>query len=314
METSWQSELQQAVTDLPELCRLLDLPESKNETDYPLLVPRSFVDRMEKGNPNDPLLLQVLPCREENVLVSGFSSDPLGEIAEAETSQILNKYAGRSLILASEHCGIHCRFCFRRHFPKLHRTDSDTMLESIRNDSSIEEVILSGGDPLMLGDSELDELLQKIEGIAHVRRIRIHTRLPIVLPSRLTTELAQILIRTKPVYLVLHVNHPNELNRDFSAHRELLTTPVLMSQTVLLRGINDDAAILEQLLTRLIDIRIIPYYLHQLDRVQGAAHFEVSPEAGCKLVSQIRRRLPGYAVPSYVREVNGKESKKLVKS
>ena len=314
----WQSELRQAITDTDELCRILAIRPCSIHTDYPLLVPRPFVDLMERGNPNDPLLLQVLPRSDENQAAHGFSKDPLCEIADTKGSVALNKYAGRTLLLASQECGIHCRFCFRRHFPKKnnhggHRDfTEDTEICCDSSFSPIEEVILSGGDPLMLDDNALDHLLQSILRMKHIRRIRIHSRLPIVLPSRLTPKLAELLTLPIPVYLVLHVNHPNELSTDFLERRELLMKPVVMSQTVLLRKVNDDVETLYHLFRQLIDARILPYYLHQLDRVEGAAHFEVPSEKGLAILAELRDRLPGYAVPVYVREVAGKACKEVI--
>jgi KamA family protein len=211
-------------------------------------------------------------------------------------------------LLVSQECGIHCRFCFRRHFPK-----TDILKTVVRLQCThIEEIILSGGDPLLLDDDTLDSLFQSILRFKHIRRIRIHSRLPIVLPSRLTPKLAEILTLPIPVYLVLHVNHPNELSDDFIGRRELLSKPVVMAQTVLLRNINDNAETLYRLFRRLIDVRILPYYLHQLDRVEGSAHFEVPPEKGLELLAELRERLPGYAVPVYVREVGGKTCKEVI--
>ncbi|MCL2709913.1 MAG: KamA family radical SAM protein [Planctomycetaceae bacterium] len=306
-ENIWQNELRQAITDTDELCRILAIPSCTVHTDYPLRIPRPFVGLMERGNPNDPLLLQVLPRSEENQVAHGFTKDPLGEIADADNGVALNKYAGRTLLLASQACGVHCRFCFRRHFPK---RNNHGELGGYHH--HIEEVILSGGDPLMLDDDELDNLLQSILRMKHVRRIRIHSRLPIVLPSRLTPQLAERLTLPIPVYLVLHVNHPNELSEEFLERRELLVKPVVMAQTVLLRNINDDVETLDRLFRRLIDARILPYYLHQLDRVEGSAHFEVPPEKGLELLGDLRNRLPGYAVPAYVREVAGKSCKEVI--
>jgi EF-P beta-lysylation protein EpmB len=312
-DISWQDEFRQSITDVGELCRILAIPPRSVSTDYPLLVPRPFVDLMEHGNPNDPLLLQVLPQTEENQTADGFSKDPLGEIADVRQCPALNKYAGRTLILASQECGIHCRFCFRRHFPKTTGNfDAETLLAPICRDTTIEEIILSGGDPLMPDDESLGNLLQAILRIKHVRRIRIHSRLPVVLPSRLTAKLAEILTLPIPVYLVLHINHPHELSADFLERRELLIKPVVMTQTVLLRRINDNAETLSRLFRQLIDARILPYYLHQLDRVAGAAHFEVASEVGLRILAELRERLPGYAIPTYVREINGKACKEII--
>lgn len=330
---NWKNELSQAVTQTPELYRILGLPAEQDcqpvAEEYPLFVPRPFVGKMVKGNPNDPLLLQVLPRQEELATVSGFSRDPLHEFSNNTSScRVLKKYAGRALLLVSNDCGIHCRFCFRRFFPKLNSFHKNhfnenpsgenysdnfkTLLEPIRSDHSIEEVILSGGDPLLLDDSELERLLYYIVKIPHVKRIRIHSRLPVILPNRLTPELIKILSFPFPVYLVLHVNHPNELGDDFWVRREELTVPVVLSQTVLLKGINDNPNVLYQLFDQLINHRIIPYYLHQLDRVHGAAHFEVSPDKGCRLMEQLRQHLSGYAIPRYVREIPGMASKQDV--
>ena len=306
-----------AITDIDELCRILAIPLCAVRTDYPLRVPRSFVDLMERGNPNDPLLLQVLPSEDEHQAKQGFSTDPLGEVDNVR-NEILNKYAGRTLLLASHECAIHCRFCFRRHFSTRHFStvaanfDTEKLLVPIRDNPDAEEVILSGGDPLMLDDDALDCLLQSVLRINHVRRIRIHSRVPIVLPSRLTPALATMLTLPIPVYLVLHVNHPNELSEELLEQRELLTKPVVMSQTVLLRRVNDDVETLYRLFRRLIDARIAPYYLHQLDRVAGSAHFEVSPAEGLLMLAELRERLPGYAIPTYVREVRGKSCKEVI--
>ena len=304
----------QFITDSDELCRILAIPAPQIRSDYPLLVPRPFIDLMERGNPDDPLLLQVLPQAEEGQSITGFSKDPLGEIAYTDGGVALNKYTGRTLLLASPQCGIHCRFCFRRHFPKASaHPNVETLLTPIRNVAT-EEIILSGGDPLMLDDEVLDHLLQSMLQIKHVRRIRIHSRLPIVLPCRLTSNLAEILSLPIPVYLVLHINHPNELSKEFLERREYLTKPIVMAQTVLLRKINDNVDTLENLFRRLIDARILPYYIHQLDRVEGAAHFEVPSARGIKILAELRQRLPGYAVPVYVREISGKNCKDVIES
>jgi len=320
----WQSELRRSIKKVDELCRVLEIPCCSDRTDYPLLVPRPFVDLMEQRNLNDPLLLQVLPQAEENQTAPNFSKDPLGEIADTEGDidsnkyVTLNKYTGRTLLLVSHECAVHCRFCFRRHFPKAPtrgdgRRQTADGSKFCRLPSALqEEVILSGGDPLMLDDATLDRLLQSILSVKHVRRIRIHSRLPIVLPCRLTAKLAEILTLPIPVYLVLHVNHPNELSEEFLERRELLVKPVVLAQTVLLRKVNDAAETLYRLFHRLIDARILPYYLHQLDKVEGATHFEVAPEEGLRILTELRQRLPGYAVPAYVREINGNTCKDIM--
>jgi EF-P beta-lysylation protein EpmB len=308
----WQIELSESFTDAAELCRYLNIPFPNVQTEYPLLVPRSFVKRMQHGNPNDPLLLQVLPSPEENVATSGFSCDPLGEAANVQSSCVLQKYPKRVLVLASDSCGVHCRFCFRRQLKRNRPNHLSSLLPFIETlDAPTEELILSGGDPLMLNNEALEKLIQQIIKLPNIKRLRIHSRLPVVLPSRMTEKLNAVLTLPKPipVYLVLHVNHPNELDGEFAERRRLLVSPVLMSQTVLLRGINDHLETLEQLFTRLANLAIVPYYLHQLDKVQGAAHFEVPISSGCKLIAELRNRLPGYAVPRYVQEIEGLSGK-----
>ncbi|MGL4595630.1 MAG: KamA family radical SAM protein [Thermoguttaceae bacterium] len=309
MEQNWQAELAESITDISEMCRILDLPDSLAEqgaaahSEWPLLVPRKFVQCMERGNPDDPLLLQIIPQSLETKMVPLFVPNPLSESPEKDG--ILQKYPGRALFFASSACGVHCRFCFRRHSlrsicPISTLGQQFDLLESSPN---IEEVILSGGDPLCEDDDQLDQLLHYIEKCTHVKRIRIHSRLPVVLPSRITEKLATCLKRTIPCFLVFHINHPSELQPDFISRLYLLRETPLFSQTVLLRGVNDSLETLLQLMNQLVNYRIFPYYLHQLDRVAGSAHFEVSIAKGRKLVSQLRRRLPGYAVPKYVQEV-----------
>ncbi|GHT21604.1 EF-P beta-lysylation protein EpmB [Planctomycetales bacterium] len=303
----WQTELSQAFTSAGELCRELRIPPVAEIPGEPLFVPRSFVARMQQGNPNDPLLLQVLPQQEELKPVDGFSNDPLGEETKKH-SGLLQKYPRRALMLTTNACGIHCRFCFRRHTKK-DRSSFSTKLKSLPSVlsalPSIEEIILSGGDPLMLNDNELNELCRQITMLPNIKRLRIHSRLPMVLPNRITPQLNRILDLPIPVYLVLHINHPNEINEAFIEKRQLLRAPVLMAQTVLLRSINDNTDTLDKLFTALADLAIIPYYLHQLDKVAGAAHFEVPVSTGIKIINELNCRLPGYAVPKYVREVNG---------
>ncbi len=316
-KTTWQTALSEAVTSLSELRRLLELPDSNGvESDYPLFVPRGFVHRMTKGNPKDPLLLQVLPQPEEMQIAEGFSHDPVGEFASLTADcRVLKKYPGRALILTTQHCGVHCRFCFRRHLPKTSLSSIENtaaLVEPIQQDASVEEVILSGGDPLVLDDDKLDDLLHCIEKIHHVKRIRIHSRLPVIVPSRITQRLAVVLTRRKPIFLVLHVNHSKEISEEFQENRKRLAWPILLSQTVLLKDVNDNVETLAQLFTALIDQRIVPYYLHQLDRVQGAAHYEVPEEKGRRLTAELRNRLPGYAMPSYVCEEAGMQSKQVV--
>lgn len=325
--------LAEAIRDPDELLALLGLPASLGESaqqaarQFPLLVPRSFLARMEPGNPHDPLLRQVLPIQSESMSSPDFTADPVGDLAAGRGAGLIQKYEGRALLIATGACAVHCRYCFRRHFPyaddPAHAEDWRSVLQTLADDDSIREIILSGGDPLMLTDERLGLLIDRLGAIPHLKRLRIHTRLPIVLPDRVTPRLLEILRSTRlaPV-IVVHANHPNELVGDCAeALRHLKEGScadvgpgkagrmTLLNQAVLLRGVNDDADVLEALSERLFELGILPYYLHQLDRVAGAAHFEVSEKQGRALMEQLRSRLPGYLVPQYVRETKGKPSK-----
>jgi EF-P beta-lysylation protein EpmB len=314
---SWQQAMQQAVTDPAELLRLLDLENliealPANRYGFRLRVPRSFVARMRKGDPHDPLLRQVLPINAENQISAGFSTDPVGDLAACKSAGLLHKYAGRVLLVLTGACAVHCRYCFRQHYPYAEASlpRQQDALEYIRADASIHEVILSGGDPLCLSDARLAALAGQLAEIPHLRRLRIHTRTPVVLPERVDDALLQWLqnSRLQPV-IVLHVNHPNELEGaavNAALARLARAVPMLLNQAVLLRGVNDDANTLEQLSEALASRRIMPYYLHFLDQVQGAAHFAVTEATAAALLRDLRVRLPGYLVPRLVREVAGK--------
>ena len=304
----WQRSLAAAVRDPDQLVDLLQLPDDyRNQARkaaelFPLMVPHSFLHRMEPGNPEDPLLLQVLPLEAEQKDVSGFVSD----------AGMLQKYAGRALLIATGTCAVHCRYCFRKNYPygqePRRLEDWEPALQAIAEDDSLREVILSGGDPLMLTDSRLAALCGSLEDIAHLKRLRIHTRLPIVLPDRVTKSLIEMLTssRLTPI-MVVHANHPREIAGECAqALRSLVRSGMtVLNQAVLLRRINDSAEVLAELCERLVDLGVMPYYLHQLDRVSGTAHFEVPQSQGCEIIEQLRRRLPGYAVPQYVREIPG---------
>jgi L-lysine 2,3-aminomutase len=325
-QARWQAELAEAVRDPAELARLLELPAelaaeaAGAAAGFPLLVPRTYLARIRPGDPDDPLLAQVLPRAAELAGTPGYAPDPLGEAAALCGARLLRKYKGRLLILTSEACGVHCRFCFRRHFPyamsrPAEEGDWGPALRKIAADGSITEVILSGGDPLILPDAQLAQLASRLAEIPHLRRLRVHTRLPIVLPDRVTNELLAWLVGTRlsPV-VVVHVNHPAEIDPAVAAALGRLVDAgvPLLNQAVLLRGVNDDVAVLAELCERLADLRVMPYYLHQLDRVAGAAHFEVPEAWGIALVEQLRARLPGYAVPRYVRDVPGEAGKRVL--
>jgi EF-P beta-lysylation protein EpmB len=345
-EPSWTTTLAEAIRDPAELCRLLDLPAALAEAavaasqQFPLLVPRTYLARICPGEPRDPLLRQILPTGEELRAVPQFVADPLGEAALRDGPGLLAKYHGRILIVTTGACAVHCRFCFRRHLTtgphwqsqyhtsrqsQRHTSEQSQRqagttalkesLDYVADQTSVEEVILSGGDPLTCSDRQLADFARQLARIPHVRRLRIHSRLPIMIPQRVTDELLTWLRETRlTTLLVLHVNHPAEIDQAVAeAIGRLADAGVpLLSQSVLLRGVNDEADLLAELFRRLIDLRVMPYYLHQLDRVAGTAHFEVDERRGSQLMAELRRRLPGYAVPRYVREVPGETGKRIL--
>jgi EF-P beta-lysylation protein EpmB len=289
---------------------------------FPLFVPRGYAARMRAGDAADPLLRQVLPLGEELAEVPGYVADPVDDAAATRQPGLLQKYAGRVLLVTTGTCAVHCRYCFRRHFPYAETprrlADWQPALDEIAADESIREVILSGGDPLTIVDGTLAELIDVVAEIPHIRRLRIHTRLPIVIPERVTGELIDLLRRVRERSLtplvVLHANHANELDEPVAAALAKLVDAgiVLLNQAVLLRGVNDTANAQAALCERLVDLRVMPYYLHQLDRVAGAAHFEVPIAVGRQIVAELRGRLPGYAVPRYVIETPGARSKNIL--
>ncbi len=308
-----------------ELCRLLGLDAALAACatgparQFPMLVPRALLGRIRHGDPNDPVLRQILPSPDELAPAPGFTADPVGEAATASSTGLLQTYHGRSLMVATSRCGVHCRYCFRRHFPfaagAAAAADWQPALAQLAETPAISEVILSGGDPLTLSDAELARLADRLAAIGHLRRLRVHTRLPVVTPARVGSELIGWLRGTRitPV-VVIQANHAAELDDAAGAALGRLIdagVPVL-SQSVLLRGVNDDADALATLLERLVDLRVMPYYLHQLDRVAGAAHFEVPLARGKALMAALRARLPGYAVPRYVRQLRGDPCKRLL--
>jgi EF-P beta-lysylation protein EpmB len=323
--SGWQRSLAAAIRDPAELLRLLKLPEElvgpaqAAAGQFPVMVPRSYLARMRTGDPSDPLLRQVLPIGEELRPVPGFEVDAVGDSAARVVPGMLHKYHSRVLLITTGACAVHCRYCFRRHYPygeePRRLQDWAPAFEAIEADESIDEVILSGGDPLMLTDIRLGELMERLARIDHLRRVRLHSRLPIVLPERVTAELIGLLRGTRlQTVFVVHANHPQEVADDCEEALRALTgggVPTL-NQSVLLKGVNDDAAALEELSRRLINVGVMPYYLHQLDRVSGTAHFEVERARGLALIDELRRRLPGYAVPQLVEEIAGDASKRPI--
>lgn len=283
---------------------------------FPLRVPRGFIARMRHADANDPLLLQVLPRACEYDATPGFELDPVGDLDARSADGVLQKYAGRALLITTGACAVHCRYCFRRHFPYAEQTAAvgqwQPALARLLEDTSIREVILSGGDPLSLATTKLAALTDALTAISHVRRLRIHTRLPVVLPERVDRELLDWLAAL-PLQrvVVLHVNHANEIDGSVEQACQALrkTGVTLLNQSVLLRGINDEVRALADLSERLFACGVMPYYLHQLDRVRGSAHFEVADERASRLIGELRALLPGFLVPRLVREVAGANGK-----
>ncbi len=317
----WQKVTSNTVDDIDTLASILELNASAVKgiaaaNTFELRVPLPFISRMRVGDINDPLLLQVLPLKKELINPVGLTHDPLNESDYNQVPGLVHKYKGRVLLTAAVSCPINCRYCFRRHFPydknRLTPRNWQPALNYIRKNSSIKEVILSGGEPLLLNDRTLTALLDEIEAIAHVKYIRIHSRYPIVVPQRLTETLCDRLLNSRcRVSLVLHSNHPNEIDDHVTRHlRPLVNSKVtLLNQSVLLRHINDDANVLSELSEKLYDAGVLPYYLHATDPVTGTAHFQVKDEDAQKIGLALANRLPGYLVPTLVREVSDRPGK-----
>lgn len=322
---SWQQQLRAAFKTIDDLCRYLqlsplDLPVSLEAAEnFPLKVPLSFAASMEKGNPHDPLLRQVLPINDEMSIYQGFSNDPVGDLQSASSAGVLHKYHGRVLLINTGSCAINCRYCFRKNFPyselQLNKQKENTAIQYIRNNVDISEVILSGGDPLLLTDDRLRELIEQLGRIEHVKRIRIHSRLPVVLPARITAELIETLA-CSPVQMVLviHCNHANEINERVVAGLKSLKNSgiTLFNQSVLLKGVNDNAEVLCTLSEKLFAQGVIPYYLHLLDKATGSGHFEIPEAEALELIRRVQSALPGYLVPKLVRERAGALAKEYV--
>ena len=318
----WLHQLADVITDPDELLQLLGLdshPELRGGANarrrFALRVPRAFAARMQKGDPQDPLLLQVITQSQEFIDAPGYSTDPLDEQSSVVPG-LLHKYHNRALLLVKGGCAVNCRYCFRRHFPysdnQGNKRNWQQALEYIRQQPQLDEIIFSGGDPLMAKDSELAWLITELEQIPHVKRLRIHTRLPVVIPARITAALCQRLAETRlQTLLVTHINHAREIDDELrEAMRQLKRAGVtLLNQSVLLRGINDSAATLAELSNALFDAGILPYYLHVLDKVQGAAHFYVSDEQARNIMRELLSQVSGYMVPKLAREIGGEPSK-----
>jgi EF-P beta-lysylation protein EpmB len=324
----WQQALQACVNDPEALAAALGLddawlaPARLAAARFPLRVPRSYLARIRHGDPDDPLLRQVLPLGAELAETPGYVSDPVGDLESLAGTGVLHKYHGRALLVTTGACAIHCRYCFRREFPyDLQHAGARQFagaLALIRQDPSITEVLLSGGDPLTLGDRRLGQLLGELEQIPHLRRVRVHTRLPVVLPERIDAGFVAMWSAVPRLQriVVIHANHAREIagaadvSAALAALRDCGTT--LLNQSVLLRGVNDSVAALEALSVALFETGVLPYYLHLLDPVRGAAHFDVPAAEAQALHAALSARLPGYLVPRLVREVPGAPAKTML--
>jgi len=322
--THWQRLLADAIREPAELLEYLNLPKSllngvnAANRSFALRVPRGYCQNIEKGNQNDPLLRQILPLEAELSHDSAFTLDPVADLDAMEVPGLLHKYHGRVLIITTAACAVHCRYCFRRHFPyqenRAEQNWQDT-IEYIRANPDIHEVILSGGDPLSLTESRLKNLTDKLINIPHIKTLRLHTRQPIVLPERVNNELLSWLDSLPwKIVIVLHCNHANEISPTvaFALEKLHLQQVTLLNQSVLLAGVNDNLEVLVNLSNKLFDNNVLPYYLHMLDKVQGAKHFYVETEKARHLLNQVRHHLPGYLVPRLVEERAGEKSKTAI--
>lgn len=322
----WLLQLAEVITDINELMTLLDLDiktidqyDKQIKNGFPLRVSRQFIQRIEKGNPTDPLLRQVMIVPEEQQTKKGYSYDPLQEKTYNVTTNLLHKYHNRVLLMTKNSCAINCRYCFRRHFPYQQNAGNkhnwQVALDYIKNHPQINEVILSGGDPLMAKDHELNWLISQIEAITSVKTLRIHTRLAVVIPARITDFLVFRFMQSRlNIVIVTHINHCNEIDVQVKNSMLKLKTAnvTLLNQSVLLKGVNDETQTLIDLSLTLFNAGILPYYLHLLDKVQGAAHYYVPLTKAKQLMREVSSQVSGYLLPKLVRETSGKKSKTLI--
>lgn len=319
---TWQSLWRQSIRDPKELLQVLGLQgfagklSPQAEQQFGMRVPRGFVAKMRYGDINDPLLRQVLPLLDEQIQLPGFSRDAVGDLAARPLSGVLHKYHGRALLVTTGSCAINCRYCFRRHFPYAEETAAANQWQSaiayLAEDTSISELLLSGGDPLSLSTAKLNALTQQLVPLTHIKRLRFHTRLPIVLPERIDEEfIAWLSALPYQLVFVLHANHANELDGAVAeaVRRIKGADATVLNQSVLLKGVNDDTATLVALSERLFACGILPYYLHQLDKVEGATHFEVPLAQAKRMHAAMMAQLPGYLVPKLVQEIAGQAHK-----
>ncbi len=321
---SWKSQLKSAFSSAESLLTYLQIPFEDyaalidSKPNFAVRVPIAFANKMKKGDINDPLLQQALSLQKENQDIAGYSTDPLEEQRHQQPG-LLHKYHGRVLLILTGSCAINCRYCFRRHFPyessSKEQNNLALNLNYIAENKDIKEVILSGGDPLLLSDNQLAKLMEQLEAIEHVEYLRIHTRLPVVIPDRVSKSLVNRLSESRlTTSLVMHANHPNEIDAYTGARLKPLVQAgtMLFNQSVLLKGINDSVEVLQQLSERLFQYQIVPYYLHLLDPVKGAAHFEISQPSAIQLIQQMSSQMPGYLIPRLAREEPNKPAKTII--
>ncbi len=323
--TSWQQLLSHTINDPEQLIKLLELPHDylqgaqTGDAEFSLKVPTPYLNKIKKGDINDPLLRQILPIEAEAQQIPGYVTDPLAEMSANHHEGLIHKYKGRVLIILTGACAINCRYCFRRHFPyqenKLGPKQWQQVLKYLNDDESISEVIFSGGDPLATSDNRLAQMITDLEKIPHLTRLRIHTRLPIVLPQRITPEFTSILENSRfDTVMVLHANHPNEIDNETGRITSQLKSAnvTVLNQSVLLKGVNDCVETLKTLSEKLFHAGILPYYLFTLDPVQGAAHFNVDDKQAIQLFGELQTLLPGYLLPKLAREIPERPSKTLL--
>ena len=321
-DRDWRQALKQAWRKPAELLDFLQLDPvlldgiEPGQTQFPLLAPTAFVNQIEKANPVDPLFLQIFPLAAENQPAKGLLQDPVGDLASQASPALLHKYSSRALIISTGACAIHCRYCFRRHFPYSSATGSRVdwaqTIDYIRRHPQINEIILSGGDPLMLPTRQLEEISRQLANLPQLTTLRIHSRMPTTLPERINPDLLSWFSGLPfRVVLVHHINHPNEIGKAAKDAISLLT-PVIhqqLNQAVLLKGINNTPIVLSELSEALFTNNILPYYLHQMDPVTSAGHYICDDSEAQKLITELRISLPGYLVPKLVRELAGEGSK-----
>lgn len=321
-KNDWKSALRNTINTPQQLAQAISLSQEAykglmHATElFPLKIPISVLSRIQENHLDDPVLRQYLPTEKEMQEHPDYQIDPVGDLNASPLPGIIHKYQSRALIITSQVCAVHCRYCFRRHFPyqdmQLTSKHQEKIIAYLRENPALNEIILSGGDPLSLDDEKLYELIQALESVSHIKTLRIHSRLPIVIPSRVTDRLLDILKNSRfKTVMVLHCNHANEIDEDVeSACLKLKQhTDALLNQSVLLRSINDSADVLAELSYRLFDCGVIPYYLHLFDKVQNAAHFDISAKQATIIVDNLRKKLPGYLVPKLVTEIAGEPCK-----